>query len=225
MGPAIGEILSFAIGVAISPVPIIAVILMLFGPKARTTGPAFAFGWVLALGVVGTVVLLVADTGDVSSEQGPSDAVFAIKLLVGLLFLVLAVRQWRSRPKEGEEPEMPGWMGAIDEFTPVRAFGLAVLLAGVNPKNLGLTLAAGSTIAQAGLADAEPGIVLAVFVALASLTVVLPVAYYFVAGESAERTLNSMKSWLIANNGTVMSVLFLILGVVLVGDGMGGLAD
>ena len=120
---------------------------------------------------------------------------------------------------------MPGWMGAIDEFTPVRAFGLAVLLAGVNPKNLGLTLAAGSTIAQAGLADAEPWIVLSVFVALASLTVVLPVAYYLVAGESAKRTLDSMKSWLTTNNATVMSLLFLILGVLLVGNGVGGLTD
>ena len=223
MGPTIGEILPLAIGVAVSPVPIIAVILMLFGPKARTTGPAFAVGWILALALVGAVVLTVADTGDVSSEQAPSDGVFAIKLLVGLLFVFLAVRQWRSRPKEGEEPEMPGWMSAIDEFTPVRAFGLAALLAGVNPKNLGLTLAAGSTIAQAGLVDAEPWIVLLIFVALASVTVALPVGYYMVAGSAAERTLNSMKSWLIVNNATVMSVLFLILGVVLIGDGMGGL--
>ena len=225
MGPAIGDILPFAIGVAVSPVPIIAVILMLFGPKARSTGPAFALGWLLTLAVVGMAVLTVADTSDVSSEQGPSDAVFAIKLAIGLLLLVLAVRQWRSRPNEGEEPEMPGWMDAIDEFTALRAFGLAALLAGVNPKNLGLTLAAGSTIAQAGLTGAEPWIALIVFVALASVTVALPVGYYLVARSSAERTLDSLKSWLTANNATVMSVLFLIIGVLLVGDGMGGLTD
>ncbi len=225
MGSAIGEVLPFAVGVAISPVPIIAVILMLFGPKARTTGPAFALGWVLTLAVVGVAVLFVADTSNVSSEQGPSDAVFAIKLLVGLLFVLLAVRQWRGRPKEGEEPDMPGWMSAIDEFTPVRAFGFAALLAGVNPKNLGLTLAAGSTIAQAGLEDAEPWIALFVFVALASVTVVLPVGYYLVARSSAERTLDSLKSWLTMNNATVMSVLFLVIGVMLVGDGLGGLTS
>lgn len=225
MGPTIGEILPLAIGVAISPVPVIAVILMLFGPRARSTGPAFALGWVLALAVVGAAVLLVADASDVSSEQGPSDAVFAIKLALGLLLLALAVRQWRSRPKEGEEPEMPGWMSAVNEFTALRAFGFAALLAGVNPKNLGITLAAGSTIAQAGLTDAEPWVVLAVFVALASLTVVLPGAYYVVAGDSAERTLDVMKSWLTANNATVMSVLFLVIGVMLVGDGLGGLTS
>ena len=225
MGQAIGEILPSAVGVAISPVPIIAVILMVFGQRARITGPAFALGWVVALLVVGGVVLIVADTSDVSSDQGPADAVFALKLIIGLLLLVLAVRQWRSRPKEGEEPEMPGWMSAVDQFTPVRAFGMALLLAGVNPKNLGLTLAASSTIAQAGLTDAEPWIALLVFVALASVTVLLPVVYYLVAGDAAKRTLDTMKSWLTANNATLMFALFLILGAKLVGDGVGGLTS
>jgi hypothetical protein len=225
MGQAIGDILPLAIGVAVSPLPISAVILMLFGPRARSTGPAFAVGWVLTLFVVGAVVLALADTSDVSSDQGASDAVFAIKLALGLLLLGLGVRQWFSRPKEGEEPEVPGWMNAIDEFTALRAFGLAVLLAGVNPKNLGLTLAAGSTIAQAGLTSAEQWIVLAVFVVLASLTVALPVVYYFAAGDSATRTLTSLKGWLISNNATVMSVLLLLIGVVLIGDGIGGLTS
>ena len=120
---------------------------------------------------------------------------------------------------------MPGWMSAVDQFTPVRAFGMAILLAGVNPKNLGLTLAASSTIAQAGLKDAEPWIALLVFVALASVTVLLPVVYYLIAGDAAKRTLDTMKSWLTANNATLMFALFLILGAKLVGDGVGGLTS
>jgi hypothetical protein len=225
MGPTIREILPLAIGVAISPIPIIAVILMLFGPKARRTGPAFALGWVGALLLVGGIVLIVADGGDISTDEAASDAVYWSKLLLGLLFLALAIRQWRSRPKEGEEPEMPKWMSAIDQFTPGRAFGLAGLLAGVNPKNLGLTLAAGTTIAQAGLAGGENWLALIVFVALASVSVATPVVYYLVASASAEHTLNAMKAWLLANNATVMFVLFLILGVKLIGDGLGSLTS
>jgi hypothetical protein len=38
MGQGISEVLTFAIGVAISPVPIIAVILMLFSQRARVNG-------------------------------------------------------------------------------------------------------------------------------------------------------------------------------------------
>ncbi len=40
MGEAIGQALPFAVGVALSPVPIIAVILMLVTPRARANGPA-----------------------------------------------------------------------------------------------------------------------------------------------------------------------------------------
>ena len=47
-----------AIGVAISPVPIIAVILMLFSKRARSNGIAFLVGWVVALVVVGSIVLI-----------------------------------------------------------------------------------------------------------------------------------------------------------------------
>ena len=52
MGDAIGEFLPMAVGVAISPIPIIAVILLLFGSRARRDGLAFLIGWILATGVV-----------------------------------------------------------------------------------------------------------------------------------------------------------------------------
>ena len=59
MGSAIGSILPQAIGVAISPIPIIAVILMLFSKRARSNSLAFLAGWVLAVGIVGAVVLVL----------------------------------------------------------------------------------------------------------------------------------------------------------------------
>ena len=49
MSQAIAEVLPFAIGVAIVPIPIIAVILMLFSARARVNGPLFLLGWVAGL--------------------------------------------------------------------------------------------------------------------------------------------------------------------------------
>src|SRR5438552_17203229 len=72
MGNAIGTILPQAIGVAISPVPIIAVILMLFSQRARSNGPAFLVGLVLALAVVGSIVLALASLGKISAGGTPS---------------------------------------------------------------------------------------------------------------------------------------------------------
>src|SRR5437660_11022602 len=63
MENALGSILPQAIGVAIRTVPIIAVILMLFSKRARSNGTAFLVGWVLALVVVGSIVLVLANLG------------------------------------------------------------------------------------------------------------------------------------------------------------------
>ena len=107
MGKAIGEILPYALGAAISVVPIIAIILMLVTPKAKTNGSAFAAGFVLGLAVICTVAVALAGGSDFSSNSGPTKTVSVIKLLLGLLLLFAASRQWRSRPKPGEEPAMP----------------------------------------------------------------------------------------------------------------------
>ena len=74
MGQAIGDLLPSAIGVALSPVPIIAVILMLGTPKARSNGPAFALGWVIGLIVVSVIVILLASDAD-DADSGSSTAV------------------------------------------------------------------------------------------------------------------------------------------------------
>jgi DMSO/TMAO reductase YedYZ heme-binding membrane subunit len=86
-----------------------------------------------------------------------------------------------------------------------------------------LTIAGASRISQAGLDGGEDWLTLIIFVVLASVTVLAPVVYYLLAGASAERLLNPMKAWLVANNATVMVVLFVVLGAKLVGDGLGGL--
>lgn len=217
MGAAIGQILGFAVAVAISPVPIIAVILMLFSKKATVNSISFLFGWVLGLLGAGLIVLALGLT---ASEGGPSTASGWIKIALGALFLALAVKQWKSRPKKGEEATAPAWMSAIDGFTAIKSFGIAVLLSAVNPKNLGLTIAAAASISAAGLSGGDEVIVLVVFVLIASVGVAVPVLMNLILGSKAEHTLTEMKEWLIDNNATVMSVLFVVIGAKLLGDGI-----
>src|ERR1035441_10998819 len=97
MGQAIGGILPLAIGVAIGVLPIIAIILILLTPRARSNGLAFVAGWVLGLVVVGGVVLVIANAAGGSSSSGPSTAAYAAKLTFGVLFLLLSGEQGRGR--------------------------------------------------------------------------------------------------------------------------------
>ncbi len=216
MGSVIGEVLPVAVAVAVSPVPVIAVILMLFTPEARTNSVAFLLGWLLGLTVVGSIVLIAGDVA--SDDSGESTVSGVVKLVFGLLFLLLAVRSWRSRPKAGEDPEMPGWMAAIDGFGAGKSAGIAALLSGLNPKNLALTAAGAATIAAAGLTTGEEIGAFAIFVTIASITVAAPVLVYLIMGDRVQGGLNSLKEWLLASNNTVMAVLFVVLGAKLLGD-------
>jgi threonine/homoserine/homoserine lactone efflux protein len=222
MGQVVGDILPLAVGVAVSPVPIIAVILMLFAPRAGGTSACFLIGWVAGIVAV-LVIALLAAGGATGDDSGPSAVVSWLKLVLGAGLLFLAVRQWRSRPAEGEQPTLPKWMAAIDSFTPLKALGLAFLLAGVNPKNLALGVAAGVTIGQAGLAGGQATLAGVVFVVIAVSTVAGPVLAYAVASEQMTGPLDRLKSWLQANNATVMAVLLLVMGASVVGKGLAGL--
>ena len=224
MGQAIGDLLPSAIGVALSPVPIIAVILMLGTPRATSNGPAFAVGWVLGLVAVSTVVLLLTNGAD-SNDAGASDALGWLELVFGVLFLLLAAQQWRGRPKPGTAAPMPTWMAAIDSFTAGKALGLGALLSGLNPKNLALTVAAAATISQSGLSAGGDVVAVAVFVVIGSLTVAGPVVLYLLAKDRAARWLASVKDFMAAHNAVIMMVVLLVLGAELLGNGIGTLSD
>jgi threonine/homoserine/homoserine lactone efflux protein len=222
LGQAVGDLLPSAVGVALSPIPIIAIILMLATPRARSNGLAFAAGWVVGLVAVSVVVLLVAnDASDPNSTT--SDGVNWVKIAIGVLFLALAVKQWRARPRHGETAEMPKWMNTIDSFTAIKSAGLGVVLSALNPKNLALTLAAAASIAQADLSTGDATIAVAVFVVIASITVAGPVLWYVIAPRSAAKPLDAIKQFMADHNAVIMFVLFVVLGAKILGDGLGGI--
>jgi hypothetical protein len=224
MGAAIGEMLPLAIGIAISPLPIIAVILILTTPNGRSNGLAFLGGWLLGLAAVGVIVLIVTDTAGADTDGGPAQVVSAIKLALGLLLLVLAWRQLDKRPKPGQEAPLPKWMTALDGFTPGRSLRFAALLSGLKPKNLILNAAAAAGIAQSGLGGPQQAVVLLLLIVVGSLGIIVPVGVYFTMGDRAAPVLGGWKAWLVANNATVMVVLFVVFGVTLIGKGIAGLS-
>jgi len=220
-GDAIGDLLPSALAVALSPIPIVAVVLVLGASHARTAGPAFALGWIAGLTVVSSVVVLLLGDGGDAEETG----VNWLKVAIGLLFWAMAARQWQKRPKPGKDPEMPSWMATIDSASPTRAAVLGVALSGANPKNLALTLAASASIAEAGLSAADTSIAVAAFVALGSTTVAGAVLFYLVAPVTAARPLAAIKQFMCENNAVIMMVVLLLLGAKLLGDGLSGIWD
>lgn len=218
MGQAIGATLGYAVGIAISPVPVAAVIMMLFSERARTNGTVFLLAWIVGVAAVTTVVLLIPNLQAGSNQ--PSTLTGWLKLVLGLLLLLLGVRQWRSRPSSDAQVAPPGWMDRISDMRPTSASGIGFLLSALNPKNLLLAAAAGATLGSLDLTSGQTVAAVAVFTVLASLTVGLPVVAYLVAGDRLQPPLDAVKDALIRNNATVMAVLFAVLGASLLGDGI-----
>jgi len=222
MADAIGQVLAPAVVIALSPIPLIAVVLMLGTPRARVNGPAFVLGWVIGLAVVGTIVLVVAGVAGANEDAEPATWVDVLKIAVGVLLVLLAAKQWRGA-RDRATTEMPAWMRTIDTFTPGRAIAVAAALSAANPKNLVLTVGAAAAIAQTGIDAGEQAIALAVFIAVAALGPCVPVAIYLVLGERARRPLDDLKAWMAAHGAAIVAVLFLVIGVKLIGDGISGL--
>ncbi|MBK9179426.1 MAG: GAP family protein [Acidimicrobiales bacterium] len=222
MKAVVGDILPLAIAVTISPVPIIAEILLLLSRKPLANGTAYVVGFVV--GVAGVLGILVAVAGamDLSAGSGPSSGAGTLQLALGVLLLVAAVRRFRGRPKPGEEASMPAWMDGIAGFSPGKSLGVGIVVGALNPKNLAVGLAAAVAIASASLSTGQAVGSVAVYVVVAVLGVAAPLVVLLASGDRARPILDGWKAWLGQNNATVMAVLFLVFAVVLIGKGLAG---
>lgn len=221
---ALGEVLGEAVGILVSPLPIVAVILMLFTARGKANSLAFLVGWIVGLAAIGAVVLTLSDAADVSTDSGASDGSGGVLVAIGAVLILAGVRRFRGRPRHGETSTPPKWMSRIDGLRPVAALLLGVVLSALNPKNLLLAVGAATTIGQAGLSTGDTVITWAIFVLIASLSILAPVVYRIVRGEHAQATLDAARTWLEANNAVVMAVLFVVIGAKILGNGLSTLS-
>ena len=221
MREAIGQILPLAAAVAISPVPIIAVVLLLATPRGRVNGPVFLAASLIGLGAIGAIVLILAGGLDADSADSTS-SVSTVKLVLGLALVVIAIRQWRRRPHTGDVATMPRWMDAIDSFSPTKSAGAGVVLQVLNPKNLVLAIGAATAISQTGVCGRDQAIAYAVFTLIGVVGIAVPVVVFFTMGDRAGPVLASLRTWMSLHNHAIMAVLCLVIGVKLVGDALPG---
>ena len=221
MWPVVGEVLPQAMAIALSPVPMVCIVLVLMSPRPVRAGLSFALGWIGALAIAVGLVAWLTDTVAADDGEAARDGVDLVQLAVGLLFAFLAVRYWRRRPEPGVPPPRPA---IVDRIVTMSAPALVLTGAAAvvaNFKNLPLVLSAGTYIGGSG---PDPGPVMAaaaVFVAVASLTVLGPLLTVVVIGaERSARTLKSLEAWLLTNLNTITIVLLVVLSTVMIGNGL-----
>jgi threonine/homoserine/homoserine lactone efflux protein len=218
----VGEVLALALVVTISPLNIIPAILLLFTRKPRANAVSFLVGFIAGVAAMLALLVIIARAVDLSPSSDHATWVGFLKLALGVYLIVAAVRKFRARPSVGEQGSMPKWMDGITSYTPARSLGAGFGLGALNPKNVIVGLAVAVTITSADLSNGQQIATCAIYVLVAILGVAAPILVMLFLGDRAQEVLSEWRTWLGHNSATVMSVLFLIFGVVLIGQGIAG---
>jgi threonine/homoserine/homoserine lactone efflux protein len=212
------QLLPSAAAVALSPFPIIAVVVVLSAPRARRNGVAFLLGWLAGLTTLTVVMVALADGA--ISETGESRTVAWVRVLVAVALVGLAVAKWRGRDEADAATQVPGWMASLDDLSARKAIGIGMALAGANPKNVALTAAAVAAMDQVGSDIGERILVVATYVVLASVTVGGAVIAHLVAGDRVAAPLAAAKAFMLRNNTPILVAVLLLLAVMIGSEGI-----
>lgn len=227
------DLVPFAIGLAITPAAIAAVILLLASPLPVPNAVSFTAAFALVYGAISAVVLAfsVAATGPLVGESVKSAITFSVGVLFLLLAVVEAARSHRRVTGKVAGPLVrPGgaaptgsWMTRIiDRATPRTSFLLGAALATLNP-NVPILLAGLLTVASRdpGLGESLAGIAMLIGSSLAGL--VIPIAWYMLHRASAARGLKRVARWIGTHQHWLDLGVLIVFGVVFVLSGLSGL--
>jgi threonine/homoserine/homoserine lactone efflux protein len=218
MGDAVTNSLTFAVGIAASPIPIVVVVVMFLSARPRLNSVVFVTTWIVGIATIVTVASLVPGLGSDAESGGTGRGI--VRTILGAVFLGLAVRNWRRRTVSGEEPSTPPWLNPDGGIGVRAAVGLGVLLSLLNPKDLTLAVAGGAAIGAEELQPGQQVPAIVVFTLVAVSTVALPLIVYLVVGTRTVDAFDRMKEWLLRHNATVLAVIWLVLGIAFVLEGI-----
>lgn len=218
MGSVFADIVPFALGIALSPFPVVPAILLLFCDRARTVSAAFVGAFVLGVAAVTAVFVLVSELIE-QTDYPPVWASWA-RLGFGVALTAYAIKVWFSRSADDEPP---AWMASIETSTPGQSARLGLLLSGANPKVVVLAAGGGLSLGSTEPAPATAALMVAGFAVVASVGVVLPLAMFLVAGERILGPLGTARDWLQRHNTAITAVVIGIIGILLIAGGAAGL--
>jgi threonine/homoserine/homoserine lactone efflux protein len=203
------DLLLIGLAITLEPLPVTAFILVLSAEKGTRKGLAFILGWLACLIVVIAAVILATGGKPPKPQTAPSTAVLAVKLALGIVLVVIAVRQ---RRRMGRPRKPPAWMARLDRLSPWSAAGLAAFL-----QPWALVAAGAATVIQARLATAGSYLALILFCLLAAASILYLELYAAFAGAKADAQLKMLRTWLDTHQDQVIIAVCLLLGFWLAG--------
>jgi hypothetical protein len=212
----VGEALPYALGVAVSPVAIAAILLLLTSRRAAANGTLFAVGWASGVAVVAGAFAVLVQRAAISDTHPVWVSV--LELALGAAFLAAAAVLIRRRRRR--QARSTSVIAAADTLTPLHAAGLGIVLSGANPKVLALALGAALALAQAEAGARTTAESVVLFTAIGTVGVIVPLATYLVLPLRSQRVLARARTSLVRHETAVLILLGLAIGAVFLSDGL-----
>jgi threonine/homoserine/homoserine lactone efflux protein len=198
--------------ITLEPIPLTAFMLVLMSKGGVRKGAAFIFGWLVSLAIVITLTVLFTGNKPPKPNTAPSLAAIAIKMLIGvvLVFIALRRRAKMGQPKKPKKP--PKWQSGIDNMSPWLVIGLAPLT-----QPWGLVAAGVATIMEAKLDSAQSYIALFLFALVSTLVYLVLEIYAGFRPDRAQAIMAGVRTWIQSHTDQVIIILSLGLGLWLLG--------
>jgi len=206
------ELTIIGLAIALEPTPLTAFIIILASERGSRKGAAFVSGWLVSLGIVVAVTVLATGNSPPKSNTAPSLAALAFKIALGVVLLLIALRQYRrlGQPKKPKKP--PKWQASVDNMSPLYAMALAPLT-----QPWGLIAAGAATVVQAKLSSWEDYLALVYFCVLASASFLFMEFFAVIRPDQTQDFLARLRTWIETHTDLLIIWVSLVVGLWLIG--------
>ena len=205
---------------ALGLTPLLGLTVVLLSRRRAVNGMGFVAGSAVAIAGLAAAATALALSIPQGPGAGESPALGAMRVVLGLTLIVLGVVTWiqRARSTSGRLEWM---MGRIEQLHPGRAVLVGAAFSIVNVKNLAIVLVVGTLLAGAE----SPSAMIAegsLFVAVSCSAMVAIVVAAAVFPRGTGQALDRLRRALLAHGTGIMTIVFLLAGVAMIGSGVGG---
>jgi threonine/homoserine/homoserine lactone efflux protein len=205
----------FLIGlaVALDPLPLTAFLIVLPSQRGTIKGAAFVFGWLVSLAIVVTITVLATGNNPPKPATAPSLASLAVKIVLGVVLVMIALRHIRARGRPKPPKKPPKWQEHVDNMSPWFALALAPTL-----QPWVLIGAGAATVVQAKLSSWESFLALFLYCVLASSSYLAMELYAVFRPAKSQAMLAKFRAWIDSHTNQGIIVGSLLIGFWLIGN-------
>jgi len=209
------NLMLIGVAVALDPLPLTAFLVVLPSKRGTVKGAAFVFGWLVSLAAVVTITVLATGDNPPKPATVPSLAALAVKILLGVVLVWIAVRHIRARNKPKPPKKPPKWQEHVDNMSPWFALLLAPTL-----QPWVLIGAGAATVVQAKLSSWESFLALFFYCVLASSSYLTMELYAVFRPVQSKALMDRIRTWIDDHTDQVIIVGSLLIGLWLIGDSL-----